>query len=113
MRNVASSFWYAASHAAESLRFASRWGRRGRVLHARWWSRACCSRWVAGALGLAAAYGGLRLLVAAEPANLPRLSEISLDPAALLFALGVTLLCGPLFSLLPIAKTVARASLRR
>ncbi len=60
-----------------------------------------------GALGLAAAYGGLRLLVAAEPANLPRLSEISLDPAALLFALGVTLLCGPLFSLLPIAKTVA------
>ena len=32
-----------------------------------------------GALGVGVAYGGLRLLVAIGPANLPRLNEISLD----------------------------------
>ena len=34
--------------------------------------------------GLAIAYGGLQLLVAVEPGNLPRLSEISIDPATVI-----------------------------
>ncbi len=59
---------------------------------------------IGGALGIAIAYAGLRLLVAVEPANLPRLSEISIDPIVLLFAIGITLLCGLLFSVIPIAK---------
>jgi predicted permease len=58
-----------------------------------------------GALGLAIAYGGLHLLVAVEPANLPRLSEISLDPTAVAFAVGITLSCGLLLGLMPIAKS--------
>ena len=58
-----------------------------------------------GALGLALAYGGLRLLVAVEPANVPRLSEIAIDPAVVLFAIAITLLCGVLFSLIPIARS--------
>lgn len=57
-----------------------------------------------GALGLALAYGGLRLLVAVEPANLPRLSEISIDAVAVVFTIAITLFCGVLFSLIPIAK---------
>jgi putative ABC transport system permease protein len=57
------------------------------------------------ALGLAIAYGGLQLLMAVEPANVPRLSEISLDPLAVMFAVAITLLCGLLFSLMPIAKS--------
>src|SRR4029079_7265868 len=40
-----------------------------------------------GGLGLAHAYGLLRLLVFLAPANLPRLDSIGLDPAALLFTL--------------------------
>ena len=60
---------------------------------------------IGGALGLAMASGGLRGLIAVEPANLPRLSEISVDPAVVLFAIGITLLCGLLFSLIPIAKS--------
>jgi predicted permease len=60
-----------------------------------------------GALGLAAAYAGVRLLVAAEPANLPRLSEIAVDPTAVLFAIGITVLSGLLFGVLPIARTAA------
>jgi hypothetical protein len=62
---------------------------------------------IGGVLGLAIAYGSLRMLVAVEPVNLPRLSEIAIDPMAVLFAMGIAVLCGPLFSLLPIAKSVA------
>ena len=59
---------------------------------------------IGGAVGLAMAYGGLRLLVAVEPANVPRLSEISIDSAVVVFAMATTLTCGLLFSLIPIAK---------
>jgi predicted permease len=51
-----------------------------------------------GTLGLALAYVGVRLLVAIGPADLPRLNEIALGPAevvfALLCALGTSLLFG-------------------
>ena len=59
---------------------------------------------IGGALGLAIAYAALRLLVAVEPATLPRLSEISIDPAVVLFAIAITVMCGLFFSLIPIAK---------
>ena len=61
---------------------------------------------IGGALGLASGYIGLRLLVMAEPADLPRLSEIAVDPMTVMFAVGITLACGLLFSLVPIAKSV-------
>jgi predicted permease len=57
-----------------------------------------------GALGLAFAYGALRLLVAIGPAGLPRLGEIGIDPAALLFTFGISLLAGLLFGILPVFK---------
>jgi predicted permease len=53
---------------------------------------------VGGALGLALAYTGLKVLVAQGPATLPRLEEISIDGTALAFAfvcsLGTSLLFG-------------------
>jgi predicted permease len=57
-----------------------------------------------GALGVGLAYEGLRLLVAIGPANLPRLSEISLDARALAFTLVLSLLSGLLFGLIPALK---------
>ncbi len=57
-----------------------------------------------GALGLGIAYAGLRTLVAIGPANLPRLSEISIEPVVLGFALTITLLSGVAFGLIPILK---------
>jgi predicted permease len=60
---------------------------------------------VGGALGLGLAFAALRLIVVVEPANLPRLSDIAIDPPVLLFAAAVTLLCGVLFSAVPIAKS--------
>lgn len=56
------------------------------------------------ALGVGMAYAGLRLLVRIGPANLPRLSEISLDARAFLFALAVSMLSAILFGLIPALK---------
>jgi putative ABC transport system permease protein len=59
---------------------------------------------IGGTLGVGLAYAGLRLLRAIEPANLPRLGEISIDPLVLGFALVVSLLSGLLFGLIPALK---------
>jgi predicted permease len=57
-----------------------------------------------GVLALGVAWGGLRLLVAIGPANLPRLGEISMDPRALGFTLVLSLLSGLLFGSIPALK---------
>ena len=57
-----------------------------------------------GLLGLALAYGGVRLLVAIGPESLPRLNEIGIDSTVLLFTLGISLLSGILFGLFPLFK---------
>ncbi len=57
-----------------------------------------------GTLGLALAYAALRVLVAKGPQTLPRLAEIGIDPVVLAFTLGVSLLAGLLFGLIPALK---------
>jgi predicted permease len=57
-----------------------------------------------GALGLGLASGALRILVAKGPDTLPRLGEIGIDPFTLAFALGVSLLSGTLFGVIPALK---------
>ena len=59
---------------------------------------------IGGALGLALAAAGLRLLRAAGPGNLPRLNEISLDMGTLGFAFALSLLSGLVFGLIPSLK---------
>jgi putative ABC transport system permease protein len=54
-----------------------------------------------GALGLALAWSGIKLLLSLRPTNVPRLSEIHIDGTTLLFALGVSLLTGVLFGVFP------------
>lgn len=57
-----------------------------------------------GSLGLGFAYGAVRLLVAMAPAHLPRLNEIGIDPAVILFTLAIALFTGLLFGLVPVIK---------
>jgi predicted permease len=57
-----------------------------------------------GGAGLGLAYGGLRLLVALAPSNLPRLGSISIDGPVLLFTLAVSLLSGIVFGIIPALK---------
>jgi predicted permease len=57
-----------------------------------------------GALGLGLASVGLRILVANGPDMLPRLNEIGIDPLVLAFCLGVSLLSGAIFGVVPVLK---------
>jgi predicted permease len=54
--------------------------------------------------GVAIAYGGLQLLLAIGPANMPRLNEITLDGEALLFTFVLSLLSGVLFGMIPVLR---------
>jgi putative ABC transport system permease protein len=53
-----------------------------------------------GALGLLIAYGAQRVLLAIEPANLPRLDEISINAQVLAFTVVVSIACGLVFGLI-------------
>ncbi|HLK18356.1 MAG TPA: ABC transporter permease [Bryobacteraceae bacterium] len=57
-----------------------------------------------GIAGLGLAYAALRVLVNIAPASLPRLDNITIDPTVLAFTLGVSLLAGLLFGLIPVLK---------
>lgn len=85
--------------AVRSALGASRWQVAGELL-----IEALALSLAAGALGTALAYGGIRLLQALSPAQLPRLDEIALDPVVLLFALALSLVAGLLLGLVPIVQ---------
>jgi putative ABC transport system permease protein len=59
---------------------------------------------IGGVIGVGLAYAGVRFLVAAGPANLPRLNEISIDAWTLGFTFMLSVLSGLLFGLLPALK---------
>ena len=60
---------------------------------------------VAGSLiGLAMAYGALRVLVAVAPTGLPRIHEIGIDLPVLLFTLGLALSTSILIGAIPVFK---------
>ena len=58
-----------------------------------------------GALGVLLAWVGTRALVSAAPASIPRLDEIDISGAALLYTAGVSVLAGLLFGVLPALRT--------
>jgi predicted permease len=59
---------------------------------------------IGGIFALGVAYAGLRLLVAIGPANLPRLSEVTLDARSLVFTLAISVISGLLFGSIPAIK---------
>ena len=64
-----------------------------------------------GLLGLLIAFYATRALVAARPADLPRLDQIGLNGPVLLFTLGISLVTGLVFGLVPaLQATGARLS---
>jgi putative ABC transport system permease protein len=62
------------------------------------------------ALGVALAWGGVRLLVALRPGDVPRLVDIRLDAPVLAFAVVLSVLTGIAFGLVPALQT-SRANL--
>ena len=59
---------------------------------------------IGGALGVGFAYAGVWVLLAIGPANLPRLSEITLDGRTFAFTAVLSLLSSVLFGLIPALK---------
>jgi predicted permease len=57
---------------------------------------------IGGVLAIGVAYVGLQAVIAAGPANLPRLSEISLDARSLGFTLLISLCSGLFFGSIPV-----------
>jgi predicted permease len=60
---------------------------------------------VSGLIGLGLSVWLLKLLIAISPANSPRIEEIGIDWRVFTFALGVTILAGLLFGLVPALHT--------
>ena len=65
-----------------------------------------------GVLGLAIAYVGTGALIAARPADLPRLDAIGLDGTVVLFTLGAALLTGLVFGMVPALQATNEHLLR-
>ena len=59
-------------------------------------------------LGLLLAFWITRALTALNPGNIPRLGEVRLDGGALLFALGIVMVTGVVFGLVPVLQTSTR-----
>ena len=62
-----------------------------------------------GALGAGLAWWGVRALVAAAPIDLPRLTDVRVDPRVLLFALAISLAAGTVLGILPALRSAAAA----
>jgi predicted permease len=59
-----------------------------------------------GLIGVVIAYGALELLLGLAPPGLPRLADIALDGRALVLTLGVTIVAGLLFGLVPVLRGI-------
>ena len=59
---------------------------------------------IGGTIGVGLAYAGIQLLIALQPARLPRLQDIALDPIVVLFAAALSVISGLLFGLIPVLK---------
>ncbi len=61
-----------------------------------------------GVWGLLLAIAGVRALVAAGPAQLPRLQEVNVDLRVVFFALGISLIAAVVFGVLPLPHQLRR-----
>lgn len=102
--NVANLFLVRAESRQQELAIRTALGAgRGRIV-GELLSEAILLGLAGGVIGLLLAGAGIQLLVTLEPAHIPRLEDISLDPTVLLFTFALAILAGLLFGLLPMVK---------
>ena len=61
-----------------------------------------------GSLGVALAVGAVGALVAGSPPGVPRIEQAGLNPAALFFALGISLVSSVIFGMAPLVRSSRR-----
>ena len=102
--NVANLFLVRAEARQQELAIRLALGAEARQIAWHLISESLVVAMIGGVLGTALAYAGIQLLLYLQPAQLPRLNEITLDPIVLLFTLGLSLVAGLLFGAIPILK---------
>jgi putative ABC transport system permease protein len=102
--NVANLFLVRAESRQQELAIHAALGAGARRIAWELLSESLSLAMLGGVVGLGLAYAGIRMLVANAPAGLPRIGEIGIDPLVLLFTLGISLLAGLLFGLIPVLK---------
>ncbi len=102
--NVANLFLVRAEGRERELAVRTAMGARRRQVAGQFLVESVLLGLLGGAVGLGLAHGGLRLLVAIAPSDLPRLDEVALDPVVLLFTLCISILSGILFGLFPVLR---------
>ena len=108
--NVANLFLVRAEGRHQELAMRSALGAsRGRITRALL-SESMVLALAGGAVGVALARAATGLLRTIAPAELPRVDEIGIDPAVMLFAFGVSILSGARSAWLPSSDSAARVS---
>jgi predicted permease len=102
--NVANLFLVRAEARQQELAIRLALGAESRQVAWQLMSESLLIAALGGVIGIALAYGGIQLLLYLQPAQLPRLDEITIDPAVLVFTLAISLIAGLLFGAIPIAK---------
>ncbi len=102
--NVANLFLVRAEARQQELAIRLALGAEARRVAWQLMSESLLIALLGGIVGIGLAYAGIQLLLYLQPAQLPRLNEIALDPVVVLFTLAISLLAGLLFGAIPILK---------
>ncbi|HEY2432343.1 MAG TPA: ABC transporter permease [Vicinamibacterales bacterium] len=102
--NVANLFLVRAEGRQQELAIHAALGAGTRRIAWELLSESLCLGLAGGAAGLGLAWLGIRGLVALAPSGLPRVDDIGIDGAVVVFTLGISLVAGVLFGLLPVMK---------
>ena len=108
--NVANLFLVRSETRQREVAVRRALGAGGRAIARYFFSESVLLAASGGALGLALAWGGVRLLVAFGPANLPRLDEVRIDSVVLLFAAVLVLVSAAAFGLIPLLRVAPVAA---
>ena len=99
--NVANLLLARAAGRAKEVAIRTALGARRRDLVRQLLVESLLLSFIGAGLGLLLAYAGVRALVAANPSNVPRVSELGIDGHVLLFTAAVALVTGVVFGLAP------------
>lgn len=103
--NVANLYLVRAEAARREVAMRTALGATRRSIAAQSLTESVLLAVLGGIAGVGLAHLGIRLLIYLAPENLPRLNEITIDTTVMMFTLGVSVVVGLLFGLLPVLRT--------